>query len=482
MSAVVSSFTPTPLPDAKVIVIVGGGFCGTVLAIQLLRRPPATATRIVLIERHHTVGRGVAYAANSFPYLLNVPAARMSINPHDPLEFLSFARRKLPAATADAFLPRALYGEYLQAALRDAEQAAAAHLTVERIHGEARRLTASQVTQANDLAINTPLCIELDTGRTLYAHDVVLATGNPSPAILPGATELADHPAYVGSPWSLARNFTADQTVLIVGTGLTMADLVMKLTDDEIRMPTIHAISRRGLLPLQHARSQPSTDLQEEFDALLWSATSVRRLLRATRRLAHTLEQRGSNWRELITHIRSVAPRLWQRLPLLERRRFTRHLQCYWDICRHLLPAAASEHLQFVKERNKLHTHAGRIQAMRAEGERIRVRWQARGSNEANELIVDAVINATGPDYRVERSRDPLFQALHRDGLIASDPVGLGIRTGANGVVIDSYGKRNPHLFYLGPLLRANNWETTAAAELCVYAERLAAHLAAVHE
>jgi uncharacterized NAD(P)/FAD-binding protein YdhS len=35
-----------------------------------------------------------------------------------------------------------------------------------------------------------------------------------------------------------------------------------------------------------------------------------------------------------------------------------------------------------------------------------------------------------------------------------------------------------PHLFYVGPMLRADLWEATAASELPVHAERLATLLA----
>ena len=76
------------------IVIVGAGFCGTVLAANLLRRPPPEATDVVLVERGATMGRGVAYAAREFPYLLNVPAARLSADSQDPLQFLRFAQRR----------------------------------------------------------------------------------------------------------------------------------------------------------------------------------------------------------------------------------------------------------------------------------------------------------------------------------------------------------------------------------------------------
>src|SRR3984957_15109032 len=100
---------------ANTLVIVGAGFSGTVLAANLLRRPPPVATDIVLVERGPAVGRGVAYAAREFPYLLNVPAARLSADSRDPMQFLRFAQLRAPGAGGEDFLPRALYGDFLQA-------------------------------------------------------------------------------------------------------------------------------------------------------------------------------------------------------------------------------------------------------------------------------------------------------------------------------------------------------------------------------
>ena len=87
----------------RTIVIVGGGFCGTVVAANLLRRPPPGPTRLVLIERDGAVGRGVAYADRGFPYLLNVPASRMSANTAAPNEFLEFVQRRIPNAERRRF-------------------------------------------------------------------------------------------------------------------------------------------------------------------------------------------------------------------------------------------------------------------------------------------------------------------------------------------------------------------------------------------
>jgi 2-polyprenyl-6-methoxyphenol hydroxylase-like FAD-dependent oxidoreductase len=54
------------------IVIVGGGFCGTVLAAALLRRPPREPTQVVLVERAAQIGRGMAYASHEVAYLSKI--------------------------------------------------------------------------------------------------------------------------------------------------------------------------------------------------------------------------------------------------------------------------------------------------------------------------------------------------------------------------------------------------------------------------
>jgi uncharacterized NAD(P)/FAD-binding protein YdhS len=90
----------------------------------------------------------------------------------------------------------------------------------------------------------------------------------------------------------------------------------------------------------------------------------------------------------------------------------------------------------------------------------------------------DRVINCTGPDYAIARSSEPLWRNLVQCGLCVADTLGLGLRTGPNGAVIDADGWPGPHLFYIGPMLRADHWEATAAHELRGHAEKLAALLA----
>src|ERR1700727_497871 len=169
----------------KTFVIVGAGFSGTVLAANLLRRPPAAGADIVLIERSKGMGRGVAYAAHDYPYLLNVPAARSSADSRDPLQFLHFAQSRLPNVDGEDFLPRALYGDYLQDLLLRAEREAPPYARLIRVFGEVTGITGS-----GDGAV---LAAEFADQAPIRGDALILALGSPSPQPPRWAQALDDH-------------------------------------------------------------------------------------------------------------------------------------------------------------------------------------------------------------------------------------------------------------------------------------------------
>jgi uncharacterized NAD(P)/FAD-binding protein YdhS len=70
--------------------------------------------------------------------------------------------------------------------------------------------------------------------------------------------------------------------------------------------------------------------------------------------------------------------------------------------------------------------------------------------------------------------------SLIRQGLLTPDPLGLGIRTAPSRALVDGEGNASPVLFYVGPMLRAEHWESTAVPELRVHAAALAEHLRAI--
>jgi uncharacterized NAD(P)/FAD-binding protein YdhS len=456
-------------PLLRTVAIVGAGFSGTLVATRLLRGSLQGPTRILLIERSGTFARGVAYAAREHPYLLNVPAARMSASGEDPLQFLKFAQRRDPSTSGEDFLPRTLYGEYLTELLLAAELAAPRHLRLERVHADVQAVERPSRT--------APLQLKLANGDRIVADDVVLATGNPPPAPLAVMRAIEDSERFQPDPWSTHRPISATETVLIVGSGLTMIDVVMAATSGPRPWPSLHVISRHGLIPPSQSSFRADAFKGDGSMLLLAASASTRRLVRVTRVLAREAESLGGDWREAVTFVRKMAPTLWQRLPEGERRRFLRHVRTYWDVHRHRLPPNVVTHLQSLRRDGTLAVDAGRLLETRPGADGVSVTWRPRGEERSTTLRFDRVINCTGPDYDTRRARDPLLRHLARSGLAVPDTLGLGFRTGRHGALIDAEGWPALHLYYIGPMLRAEHWEVTGASELREHAERLAAHL-----
>lgn len=447
------------------IVIVGAGFSGTVFAIKLLRELGAAPVDIYLVERGPELGRGIAYARRAFPFLLNVPAARLSTDPSQPLEFLRFAQRSLPEAGPEDFLPREIYGDYLAAGLEEAR----------RQHGGcAFRVILDEVVDIRRSSHGS-FSVHFAAHDPLRATTVVLASGNPPASWLAWADRLKDHPAIRDNPWDLP-DVNAEQNVFIVGNGLTMADVAVALSSKPDQAPQMLSLSRRGLLP------QPQTEFRSlslgAGERLLAAAHSLRQLVQVSRAIAAEVERAGGDWREALTLMRSHVPELWRRLPLAERARFVRHVQPHWDTHRHRLPPEVARRVQELRDSGRLKVHAGRVRSAVAQGKKLRIAWQPRGSEQVHSLPVDYVVNASGPDYVLERSREPLIHSLRSQGLIAGDALRLGLKTSADGACIDTFGQAADNLYYLGPLLRAEHWEATAATELRDHAIKLARHLA----
>jgi uncharacterized NAD(P)/FAD-binding protein YdhS len=460
----------------RTIAIIGGGFCGTVLAARLLRRPPAEPCRIVLVERGEQIGRGVAYRTSQYRPLLNVPATRMSADPDDPLQFARFAHDRDPASAALQYLPRELYGEYLQDLLRQSVQAAPAQVGFERLRAE--------VTALHRIADTGPYLLSLATQQQLLADVVVLACGDPPPVDPVCASGIAGHACYQCDPHCETALAAGARRLLLIGTALTMADVAVAAA---ALNPTveIHAISRHGLVPaVQSVAPLPGAAFaapdREFISYLAAGPINARGLLRGFRALLRDLGRSGGDWRDAVNSARSAAPGIWQRMPALERGRFMRHLRVHWDTHRHRLPPVIDERLARLRRDGRLQIHAGHIVRIEDAGGALRVRWRPRGAATVSELAVDRVINCTGTDRRLAHTRDPLLRGLMASGLAVADPLGLGWRTAEHGALIDRDGRAASHLFYLGPMLRADHWEATAVGELRVHALRLASALAQV--
>ena len=450
------------------IVVVGAGFSGTLTCAHLLRRARQLSDRAVhvtLVEQEpRRVTGGFAYSTPHEACLLNVPAGRMSAFEDRIDDFVEWARTRDPAITGGAFVPRGVYGQYLASLLREAQRDLPAHVSFEQVAGEA----AVSVDAAS---------VTLSSGRVLRADRIVLALGNVAPCDPTFiAARVIQSERYSRNPWApdALLRITRDGDVLLIGTGLTMFDVALVLRDAGHR-GTIHAVSRRGLVPQPH-RVSATPPRQLPFPpSMRMEGPSPGRLLRALRREVRQASRRGDDWREVVTALRHDTPMLWQSLDARGRQQFLRHLQPFWDTHRHRAAPQTAARVQRLRDEGQLLVRAARL--LRIEPDErdgpLRATLRPRGATYVETLDVAHVINCTGPDPDLSRGGGPLIANLIERGLAAPDPLGLGLRTAPDGALLSAEGSPSDRLFTLGPPRRGDLWETTAVPELRIQSSAL---------
>jgi len=450
----------THKPASFTIAIIGGGFSGATLATELLRGDPEL--EVVLIERDGCPGRGAAYGTHIPAHLLNVTAQNMSALADNPLHFLRWAREHYSdQAQPNDYLPRRVYGKYVESILCDAIEE-----NPERF--EWKRDEALSITQAHGKAN-----IVLRSGNKILADVVVLALGNfpPTDLKLPGRREYDQR--FVANPWSLNAldNIAPENSVLLVGSGLTSVDVAISLRERGFK-GKIRVISRHGLLPQTHKRTAA------------WPARwdhshprSLRGLLRLIRSEVAKAEKEGADWRAVIDSIRPFTQSIWCSLGRREQRRFLRHLRAYWDVHRHRVAPEIGKLLEKEMAEGQLEIHAGRITEYREQGDSVEVSYRNRGDRESRKICVDYVINCTGPDGDCRRTDSPLLNNLLDQQMVRPDTLFLGLDTAENGALLDARGVPSDFLYTVGPLRKGNLWETIAVPEIRLQVSELAFHL-----
>lgn len=446
------------------IAIIGGGFSGTMLAVQLLRGARG-AVSVVLLERGPVPGRGVAYGTQFEGHLLNVRAKNMSAYPDVPDHLVRWAERNYSSSVKpDDFLPRTVYGQYISTQLREAVRSRPGYFRC--IQDEAVALTLSEARDATGKRVAE---IRLASGTTVVADKVALALGNFPPAdlSLPGKT--SNSPRFIANPWSAkVPEAHRDKAVLLIGSGLTSVDTAIGLRARGFE-GTIHILSRRGLLPQSHRATPPPPPF--------WNANSprtVRGLLHQTRLEIKAAETNGLNWRQIVDSLRPVTQKIWQSLPPAEQHRFLRHLRTYWDVHRHRIAERIADQLTLQHRSGEIQIHAGRITEYREDADGVDIAYRERKTGKTAKFRVDHVFNCTGPDADYRRVGSPLLLDLLEKKLARPDEVSLGLDISNEGSLLDTNATPSDILFALGPLRKGKLWESVAVPELRVQAAELA--------
>jgi uncharacterized NAD(P)/FAD-binding protein YdhS len=436
------------------IAIIGGGFSGTLLAINLLRY----GVKVALIERNSTqLAKGVAFGTRRPEHLLNVRAANMSAFPDDPGHFLRWMAFS-DAEEANRFVPRLTYGVYLRELLVDA--LGKANAAGQIIDGE-----AVSVGFDDDRAR-----VRLADGGEVECRSVVLALGNFPPVPHPVFAGLPDV-LYRPDPWApgAAEGLEGIDHVLVVGSGLTAADVVLSLESGGFA-GQVTVLSRRGLKPHSHAEVGPVVIPIPDPD-------------RRGSKLVRDVRQRAGqvDWRAAVDALRPHTQNIWRRHSAQAQASFLRHLRPYWDIHRHRLAPQVARRLEALEASGRLRYAAGRLIDAQVQGSRAAVSYRPRGQQRDEEIVVDRIYNCAGPECDLSRVDAPIVRDLFDQGRIRGDVHALGLDVDHLGRVLGADGTVQERLLAVGPVTRGEAWEIVAVPDIRRQVWGLARLLADAH-
>jgi len=435
------------------LAIAGGGASGLLLAHALVRG----GARVTIVEPREALGVGLAYSTTCPLHLLNAPAGRMSAFADDPDHFLRWLAAQGAAAEPTAFVPRLRYGTYLTSIARDAHA----------LGGDRLRHCRSRVTEA--ASATDGVRVRTADGETIVADALVIAIGNAKPApwaLVPH--DVRSSAAFFTSAWDDNATVPArpDETVVLLGTGLTAVDAVLGLRHNGHR-GSIVMVSRRGLLPHEHRhldRPAASSPLATSFSDVI---ASVRR----------SRSNNESDWRAIIDGLRREINARWESLDLSEQRRFVRHVLPYWNVHRHRMAPEVAKAIALLLADGTLRMIAGRTQQLEPIAGGIRVPIAVRGTDTTIVVEAQRVINCSGPEHDVSARTNPLLRSLLGSGALVPNPLRIGARIAGDGALIGADGTPSARLFALGPVRYGTLIETTAIPEIREQVRTLAERL-----
>jgi uncharacterized NAD(P)/FAD-binding protein YdhS len=440
----------------KSVAIVGGGYSGSLLAVNLLRHDGPAAT---LIERRAVFGRGAAYTAPNPSHLLNVRAANMSALRDQPQHFVDWCRTR-GLGDGGSFIARQIYGGYVAELL--AESAAQGGERLSLLHDDA---------VAGDVRADG-VTVRLASGRAISVDVMVIAAGNLPPHAPPGLDpDTLPDDVYVPDPWAsdVAAGLSDADTVLLLGSGLTMVDVALSL-DAAGFGGRIVAMSRRGLLPRRHDSPAMAGARNEKPTS---RASALLGEIRA--------RSRATCWRTAVDELRPFTQALWQSATPIERARFLRHLRPWWDVHRHRLAPEVADRIAAMMARGQLAVIAAKPSAFESAVGSVTVTYRPRGRDDLHGLTVHRIVNCTGPQGDLARSTDPLLRGLIADGHARADPERLGLDVDNESRLIGVDGRAHDRLFALGPMTRGAFWEMIAVPDIRTQVWSVARKLSQAH-
>lgn len=475
------------------IAIVGGGSVGTSFLRQLAERlsssnDRAVVKRVVLFEPSPNPGAGAAYQADVSSNLLNTRVASMSPIASDPEHFYRWLlneaelwRPQFPnlQPTADAFVPRSLFGLYLEQVFNEAVQ-------VLRLHGIEFKHIQSRASSIE--RVGSQYMISTDSGGSLQSTAVVLTIGNLQTS---SWAHLQGRNGYFHTPYPCTRllaEIDPSESVCILGSSLSAIDAAVALADSghkgkitmlsrHGRLPSVRGehnltrqpqlLSRERMKHLLEQRGAGTLTLQEiaqmllkELELVQGCVPRLEQILRAGKAPHHYLDleimdaqTHDRTWQAIVYALNDSIDLIWHLLSNKEKRIFQQHFQSQWLAYRVSFPIENAKKIQAL-------LHTGQITVL---GGCSSVRWDEALSSFAVSMtdarqktaatfFTDKLINATGYGTDVRLCHSPLLRDMLARELLSPNEFGGVLLDFDSGRALSKSGMPQHGLYAMGSL------------------------------
>ena len=280
------------------IVIVGAGFTGTTLAVQLAQKGNSKICLIEKMPAHFFTGP--AYKDQSIYHSLNVRAKDMGAIDGKPDDFFHWLTKHYPNVYGPMdFVPRKIYGEYLKCLIEP------------YLNSSIKVIQDEIIDLVNNEAVGKKENYQYDT--------IFLCLG--------------------GNYLTPSLNQLDPMLIKIKGAGLSAIDLIV----DQVKngyQGKFELYSRRGLMPLIHDHSEGSFH-------------GPKKLLEYFQEIKH-ISQTQNATQYVVNELRPKLKEIWESFTNKEKSQFYRYLKPYWEIFRHRMTPDQFQILQELKVQNRL--------------------------------------------------------------------------------------------------------------------------------
>ncbi|CAN5391636.1 hypothetical protein BH09PSE5_BH09PSE5_49180 [soil metagenome] len=488
-----------------ILAIIGGGSVATSALLQLdieLDRTGGAHTdqglnQILIFEPRNSVGAGAAYERDTPSNLLNTRASVMSPIYGQPGHFLEWLhanadswRSLYPELVIEAgvFLPRALFGIYLESCY----QASVASFALKGV----------TVTHVREMVCSVKA---VDAGYTVLAgscewaaNAVLLAIGNHDCA---SWAALRDSPGYFASPYpcrELTRRIRQHESVCILGTSLSAVDAALALADAGHRGKVL-MVSRNGRLPSVRANAvcnvtpqrltraaiaqiaaeceghipldrvfelllaelaSASSDTDFSIDDILMSDDGPQRYL--DRELAAAMDGDRA-WQKIIYEMNSSVDLIWHCLSAADKARFDAEFKSRWLSYRVSFPSQNARRLQSLLHRDQVTVHKG---FESVDIDPVSGKFLISVSDPARAFFarfqIDHLVNAAGSTSHVGRIEAPVVRDMLDSGLGVANAFGGFNLDFESSRLVDSTGSIQSNFYVAGSLASGTYFWTNA--------------------